>query len=222
MQLNLYFIVWYDNNEDDFICEKQWQRTNEDWFHKYSCRSSRASEIFLPASHGHVCDCGASQAAGRRGPSLRVFSPLSSNDWRWFQGHLPHVGQHQRTRSDCPSGICDGSSYSSWVNCYNYNHNCDYSSCWPFVGSILLLYSATTLLDFGGFSSLTALAHEGGGCLSNMWTVAWKISPKSTRKCHTTRSWRAWRLGHDRGTTRFAIHSYDSLLTQWNVELETY
>ena len=45
MQLNLYFIVWYDNNEDDFICEKQWQRTNEDWFHKYSCRSSRASEI---------------------------------------------------------------------------------------------------------------------------------------------------------------------------------
>ena len=81
MQLNLYFIVWYDNNEDDFICEKQWQRTNEDWFHKYSCRSSRASEIFLPASHGHVCDCGASQSAGRRGPSLRVFSPLSSNDW---------------------------------------------------------------------------------------------------------------------------------------------
>ena len=84
MQLNLYFIVWYDNNEDDFICEKQWQRTNEDWFHKYSCRSSRASEIFLPASHGHVCDCGASQSAGRRGPSLRVFSPLSTNDWRWF------------------------------------------------------------------------------------------------------------------------------------------
>ena len=75
------FRVWYDNNEDDFICEKQWQRTNEDWFHKYSCRSSRASEIFLPASHGHVCDCGASQSAGRRGPSLRVFSPLSSNDW---------------------------------------------------------------------------------------------------------------------------------------------
>ena len=22
MQLNLYFIVWYDNNEDDFICDK--------------------------------------------------------------------------------------------------------------------------------------------------------------------------------------------------------
>ena len=52
--------------------------------------------------------------------------------------------------------------------------------------------------------------------------MAWKISPKSTTKCHTTRSWKAWRLGHDRGTTRFAIHSYDSLLTQWNVELETY
>ena len=58
--------------------------------------------------------------------------------------------------------------------------------------------------------------------MSNMWTMAWKISPKSTTKCHTTRSWKAWRLGHDRGTTRFTIHSYDSLLTQWNVELETF
>ena len=29
-------------------------------------------------------DCGAPQAAGKRYHSLRVFSPLSTNDWRWF------------------------------------------------------------------------------------------------------------------------------------------
>ena len=28
---------------------------------------------------------------------------------------------------------------------------------------------------------ISALDRGGGGCLSNMWIVAWKISPKSTR-----------------------------------------
>ena len=32
---------------------------------------------------------------------------------------LSHVGQHQRTRSDCLIRICDGSSYSSWFNYYS-------------------------------------------------------------------------------------------------------
>ena len=68
-------------------------------------------------------DCGASQEAGRRGPSLRVFSPLFTNDWRWFRGHLPQVEQHQRTRSDCLKagsgwGWCYkdvGSHHSHWL-----------------------------------------------------------------------------------------------------------
>ena len=32
---------------------------------------------------------------------------------------------------------------------------------------------------------ISALARGGGECLSNMWIVAWKISPKSTKVAYT-------------------------------------
>ena len=171
-------------------------RTNEDWFHKYSCRSSRASEIFLPASHDHYRDCGAPQEAGRRGPSLRVFSPLFTNDWRWFRGHLPQVDQHQRTRSDGLIGICDGSSTAATATATALGSTTTTTATTTNATTanadhVTVAFEAVLCRSPAGFRRvlithcISALARGGGECLSNMWIVAWKISPKSTKVAYT-------------------------------------
>ena len=54
------------------------------WFHNICVASPRGQRFFCQRPMVMSVDRGASQMAGRRYPSLRVFSPLSTNDWRWF------------------------------------------------------------------------------------------------------------------------------------------
>ena len=60
-----YFRVWYDNNEDDFICENPWQNKRRFGSIIFVSRSPDLRDLFCQRPMVISVDCGASQAAGK-------------------------------------------------------------------------------------------------------------------------------------------------------------
>ena len=78
---------------------------------------------------------------------------------------LSHVGQHQRTRSDCLIRICDGSSYSSWFNYYSAM-----ATQFPLGTEVYSQICITgSTVPLGDLTQQTNLQQPGGHVTSGAW-----------------------------------------------------
>ena len=103
--------------------------------------------------------------------------------------HLPKLNSTSALDQIALLGFCDGSSTAPTATALGSTTTTatTTNTTTANAGRLTVAFEAVLCRSPAGFRRvlithcISALDRGGGGCLSNMWIVAWKISPKSTR-----------------------------------------